>query len=288
MLIAVGRRDLARTHRGFTLVELLVVIALIGALVAILLPAVQAAREAARRTQCRNNLKQIGLGLNGYLLAKSTFPIGCVGCDFRAPLKTWSSWNLRLLPFIEQRPLRQLYDDTKPYYHADNRAAVSTNIPTFLCPSSASEILADQRAPTDYGGMSGIEGAAWNAPPGSKYLRHPRALGVLLYESPTQPAEISDGLAYTVIAAECVRRAMRLEGVELAYQAAWANGHNCLAQGQDTRINQSPDNEIYSQHPEAAGVVYCDGHVEFLNESIEQHVLTSLLTRAGGEVVDGP
>ncbi len=290
----------SRPLHGFTLVELLVVIAIIGVLIGLLLPAVQAARESARRTQCQNNLRQIGAGLNSYLSAEGDFPVGCVDCNpqvAESPAK-WTSWNLRLLPFIEQQQVKQLYDDTKPYYHANNREAVSTLIPTFLCPSSAGEPwTSDQMAPTDYGGMSGIEGIdAWNAPVGSKYLRHPQALGVLLYEWPTRPAEITDGMAHTVIVAECVRRTSLLQFIlggktyqnEQNYQSEWANGHNCLAQGQETRINQSPDNEIYSPHPEVAGVVYCDGHVKFIHESIDQSVLLSILTRAGGELFDAP
>ncbi len=299
MFLLLGNYSHNDRQRGFTLVELLVVLAILGVLVGLLLPAVQAARESARRTQCQNNLRQIGVGLINYASAHEEFPVGCVDCNFQVatfPAK-WTSWNLRLLPFIEQQSVLQLYDDAKPYYHADNLEAVSTILPTFLCPSSASEPLVfGQKAPTDYGGMSGIEGVDWNAPAGSKYLRHPQALGVLLYEWPTRPAEITDGLSHTVIVAESVRRTVLQEFTlggqtfpsELQYRAEWANGHNCMAQGQETRINQSPDNEIYSHHPEAAGVVFCDGHVQFLNESIEQSVLLAILTRARGEITDGP
>jgi len=281
---------LLRSRCGFTLVELLVVIAIIGLLTGLLLPAVQAARESARRTECQNNLKQIGIGLSQHVAVHEAFPTGCEGCDYRVPFaeKTYTSWNLRLLPHIEQGHVWQLFDSSESIWHPDNFQAVSAVIPTFLCPSSTGEPhSSEQLALTDYGGMSGIEGAGLNAPPGSVHLRHARALGVMLYEVPTQIVEVTDGLSQTVAVAECARRSVSVEGFELHYEAEWANGHNCLAQGQKTRINETPDNEIYGHHPNVAGVVFCDGHVEFLSESIEQQVMLAILTRAGEEPVDG-
>jgi prepilin-type N-terminal cleavage/methylation domain-containing protein len=120
--------------RGFTLVELLVVIAIIGILIALLLPAVQMAREAARRTQCRNNLKQIGLAMASFLAANGTFPPGetqpCTNCPMVA-------WSLHILPYMEQANLYSQVNLTKSIFGAENRAAVTTVIPTYLCPSRA-------------------------------------------------------------------------------------------------------------------------------------------------------
>src|SRR6187551_3780169 len=99
---------------GFTLIELLVVIAIIGVLIALLLPAVQAAREAARRSQCTNNLKQIGVALHNYHSATDTFPMGGSRNPFDPPASydgdpTWSSWSAHalLLPYLEQQPLQR-------------------------------------------------------------------------------------------------------------------------------------------------------------------------------------
>jgi prepilin-type N-terminal cleavage/methylation domain-containing protein len=131
---------MSRTLRGFTLVELLVVIAIIGVLVALLLPAVQSAREAARRTKCVNNLKQIVLGVHNYETSHRTFPIGHYDCCY-------GTWLLSLLPYIEQGSLYQLYQrpggmegfgqgalDVR-YGTAVNLPVTRTQIATYTCPS---------------------------------------------------------------------------------------------------------------------------------------------------------
>jgi prepilin-type N-terminal cleavage/methylation domain-containing protein len=128
--------------RGFTLIELLVVIAIIGILVALLLPAVQQAREAARRTQCKNNLKQIGLALHNYADAHSAFPpVSVLPMD--RTLEPWSA-QARLLPFIEQSNLHELIDWSVGSEFTANPQVCRTRVPIYLCPSE----INDRERPT--------------------------------------------------------------------------------------------------------------------------------------------
>jgi prepilin-type N-terminal cleavage/methylation domain-containing protein/prepilin-type processing-associated H-X9-DG protein len=125
-------------NRGFTLIELLVVIAIIGILVALLLPAVQAARESARRTQCTNNLKQIGIALHNYHDVYKRFPAEDAGAWSGVPptLKTNDiSVHARLLPYLEQKPLYDMINFAVLWSDARNALAMSTPIPGFICPS---------------------------------------------------------------------------------------------------------------------------------------------------------
>jgi len=124
-------------RRGFTLVELLVVIAIIGVLVALLLPAIQAAREAARRSNCTNNMKQFGIALQNYHNALKTFPSGGVSTA-NNPGTVYSSPHAMLLPFFEEAGLASIYDSKRPWTR-QLRQVAETTIPVFNCPSSAGD-----------------------------------------------------------------------------------------------------------------------------------------------------
>jgi prepilin-type processing-associated H-X9-DG protein/prepilin-type N-terminal cleavage/methylation domain-containing protein len=277
-----------RQRTAMTLVELLVVIAIIGLLVALLLPAVQAAREASRRSQCANNLRQLGIAMTLHEESSQTFPIGCIGCappppgTMPAP-KKYLSWNIHLLPYLEEFPLWKAIDLSFPSNQPPNAQASSTIVEVFLCPSTTDEAIRQLKgswagaAFTDYAGVYGVEGPEHsNTEAGAVQLLSDEWLGVMLYETAVAPRTINDGLSKTACLAE-MRQRRRSE-------CEWINGNNVLAQEASTPINgKGLGNEIGSPHPGGASLAFCDGHVEFVADSIEQAVLNAMLTKARGD-----
>ncbi|MGI9427696.1 MAG: DUF1559 domain-containing protein [Bythopirellula sp.] len=183
-------RFTATNRRGVTLIELLVVIAIIGVLVSLLLPAVQAAREAARRTQCANHLKQVGLAMHQYHGAQKYFPAGVVaeGSNFRDALH--SGFTL-LLPYLEKQNLHQAYDFDSSWRSANNVAVAQSRLEMLLCPSSVHEVPQQggvPGAPTDY---------AFSKGPLAYLCEVPASNGVFDINSRVRIAEITDGTAHT-------------------------------------------------------------------------------------------
>jgi prepilin-type processing-associated H-X9-DG protein len=268
-----------------------VVIAIIGALVALLLPAVQAARESSRRSQCQNHLRQLGVAMALHANANGAFPVGCLGNrgDFSVTppvLARFISWNVQLLPFLEESVLSERFDFALPSYHADNKPVAATVVPVFLCPSTMEDALLNPSglwrgsAFTDYAGIYGVEGTGRSRrddEEDSLQTLHDDSLGVLLYDEPVAPKHVTDGLSKTASIAETVDRREN--------ETEWVNGQNIFAQEQGTPINQDvdPGNEIGSPHPGGASLVFCDAHVVFVAETIDQSVLNALLTKAGGD-----
>ena len=264
--------------KGFTLVELLVVIAIIGVLIALLLPAVQAARESARRTSCTNNLRQIGLALVNHSLTEESLPVGCEGCNGFGGKMT--SWLTHLLPYLERQSLADQYDFDIAAYTVSNRQ-VSIYIDEFICPSEPSDRLHETSklwkdcSYTDYGGSFGVEGIEIQDEDGGIPVEY---LGVLIYDRPVSIREITDGTSKTIAAAELLNRR--------GHENVWTNGNNLFAQESTKPIN-SPGlhDEIGSPHPGGALAVFCDGHVEWLSETMPQEELIAMLTKAGEEVL---
>lgn len=222
--------SLNRKPRGFTLIELIVVIAIIAIMVALLLPAVQQAREAARRTQCKNNLRQIVLAAHNYHDVATMFPPAYI---FAIPNHSTRSALTMLLPYIEQSNLYQSIDSSVPMFngpsgynatiHAQNVSAAATLIPTFLCPSSVGPETDDYFFPalgiagvfpstdvtwkggrTDYCGTTGVRGVfadlAYNNNPGDNCEGALVAAGVGGGTSSMQ--DITDGSSNTFMFGE--------------------------------------------------------------------------------------
>jgi prepilin-type processing-associated H-X9-DG protein len=262
---------------------------------AMLLPAINASLKGARRTQCQSNLRQLGVALVRHVNQTDVYPAGCIGCRFQPPTpgrpavpQRFLSWNLYLLPAIEEDRLFEDFNFERPSYHASNLTVGSTMVSYFLCPSTpASQYgrspsgLWRGHAFTDYGGVYGVEGTGRsNTTPNAPHFLLDECLGVMLFEIPVAPRDITDGQARTVCIAELLERR--------TVESEWANGQNVFAQEGSTPINEPSGmgNEIGSPHAGGAFVVFADGHVEFLSESMDQNVLNSLLTKQGGEILN--
>jgi len=200
-----------RQRQGFTLIELLVVIAIIGILIALLLPAVQAARESARRSQCTNNLKQMGIALHNYHDVFGAFP----PCGFRNPnappglSQLDFSVQARILPYIEQLSLKQLINFNLPWNAPANQPAMFIPVPTFICPSdSGTQVPAAAGASNNYYANYGsniIYGQpTWPQNVGTPNAAMPPPNGVFVFDIDVHFADIRDGTSKTAMFSEKV------------------------------------------------------------------------------------
>ena len=301
-----------RQH-AFTLVELLVVIAIIGILVALLLPAVQQAREAARRTQCVNNLRQIGLGMLNYESAQRTFPPGqkkfCDGCSEFA-------WSAFFLPFIEEGAIADDINFNANPTAEENRLAFQTRIGTYLCPSTSTRnpgrdgdfigIAPGNRfaVPESRGGGFACIDYFGNAGPDKDRLDNRNRLygpnrgmlleveGEALEARKIKMRNIIDGTSKTLIVGEASGRAN--DGLKL--KGAWGSGENTAEVNNVPNDINSEDgvdilarkkDEIYSDHVGGAHSLYCDNSVHFLSDETDLPVVLAICSRNGKEGNEG-
>lgn len=295
---------------AFTLVELLVVIAIIGVLVALLLPAVQAAREAARRMQCSNNIRQLAIASHNYHDTMQSFPSGLCLWDVSGQPKNRSvSLFVQLLPQIEQGNLANLWDKSEPLNNVSS-GRVAIVLPTLLCPSdSVNKVVnittgqASQQgkyALTSYGGAGGIQ----------TYHRD-RATkdGVFYINSGTTFADLRDGTSHTLLFAERNHRDPEYDAqagsfVKMTDWGLWAPcagpsgigdvtvgtlvnigythpfGSTVDAAAEDRRVTS-----IGSSHASGANVAFGDGSVRLLSSNLDLVTLQAMSTRAGGEII---
>ncbi|MEO2048852.1 MAG: DUF1559 domain-containing protein [Pirellulales bacterium] len=311
----------SRPLHGFTLVELLVVIAIIGILVALLLPAIQAAREASRRIQCSNNLKQIGLACQLHADTHEIYPDGGNGWwqRFRskddsgrpkvAPYQEWG-WAYQILPFIEQQPLWEEEDDDKiratpiPGYYCPSRGGPrvigSVQSPSGISPARAMLDYAGNAGTSDVGnGNWGMMGNGNDAPivrTAMKGRRRNRSLEVI-------PARhIEDGLTNTLLAGDKRMNVSDLQKVHDDDDQGWADGWDWdimrwgyLQPGPDYAAPRAQAGipaqitkmtSFGSSHPGVFIGVFCDGSVRPIKFDVEAGVFKLACSRDDKQVYD--
>jgi prepilin-type N-terminal cleavage/methylation domain-containing protein/prepilin-type processing-associated H-X9-DG protein len=311
------------SREGFTLVELLVVIAIIGVLVALLLPAVQSAREAARRTQCNNNMRQLTLGVHNFHDVNQVFPASqdqwinskgaTIGC----------SWQTRILPFIEQAAVYERYNFDRAWDDTTTNAVpqtgvICTKIKNFLCPSAPTANIRpanNGRANTDYAATTEVNrpnpwlnSHVWGAiersdPTFIGVMGHNRVVGgTTLVPARHRFADITDGSSMTFLISECAGRNQPWFNGKLLpppnrSNGPWANnGSRINMGGCDPKdptavtgpkaVNCINDKEIYAFHPAGANACMADGSVRFLGVNLDINIAISLLTRERGEMLN--
>lgn len=311
-----------KSLRGFTLVELLVVIAIIGILVGLLLPAVQAAREAARRMQCSNNLKQIGLALHNYESSFKAMPAGCNGIPNAAGTNFnghgWT-WHASILPQLEQN---NLFNAVQGPDGMGNELGGTTSgkplvvratiVPLFWCPSQPNVTAASQKGgfqPANYNGNMGTRIGNGNDDcicTGVSNLQQMMSDpwgcmngdGIFYVRSRTRFADVIDGLANTIFVSEVGDSG----GDAIGHFSAGSDRKAMFSGGADSNpptemsefliaaetndpINGGAEEAAGSWHPGGAMFLMGDGSVQFLSENIDMRIYRGLSTRNGGETV---
>lgn len=222
-----------------------------GILIALLLPAVQAAREAARRNLCSNNLKQIGLALQNYADVNKAFPPAYLADENGRPIH---SWRVLILPYMEQKALYDRYNFDEPWDGPNNSQLAALMPPAYRCPSEP--VSGPAISTTSYAAITG---------PGT------------LFDADTSAsfAAIKDGTSQTLAVAEAANAGI-----------PWMEPRDLDIKQMTMRVNGSP-NDISSHHPGGAQAVFADGHTTFLSSSVTVSVLRALFSKAGGEPISG-
>jgi prepilin-type processing-associated H-X9-DG protein len=222
----------------------------ISILIALLLPAVQAARESARRTQCKNHLHQIGVALRTYNSVHGTFPPAYIADEDGKPMH---SWRVLILPYLDEQLLYEQYNFDEPWDGPTNKLLWGRMPKVFACPSDPQ--TASQE--TSYMVIVGPNTMF----PGTE---------------PTGPSDCRDGLSNTLCVVETANS-----------QVTWTEPTDLDSAQMLFEVKPGGDGEIGSYHAYGANVLYGDGHVLFLPDSIAPEQLEALSTRNGGETVDG-
>jgi prepilin-type N-terminal cleavage/methylation domain-containing protein/prepilin-type processing-associated H-X9-DG protein len=295
-------------RRAFTLIELLVVIAIIAVLIALLLPAVQQAREAARRTQCKNNLRQLGLALHNYLDAFNTFPSGWIGVEDGIQTAhegiNGAGWGTMILPQIEQSSLYNQFNPQVAIEDPLNDVFRLNTLAVFRCPSDPQPerfVIEEEGSPgtvicelpiANYVGAFGtVELDGCENPPGTPpVLGNGQCVGdgTFYHNSRVLIRDFVDGTSNTFFVGE------RKTNVTLGWYSTWVGR---VAEGEEAfqrvlgSLDHTPNHpdthfdDFSSQHEGGAHFVLADGHVRFVSENIDRNTYQAVGTIKGGEVL---
>ncbi len=280
-----------RLQRGaFTLVELLVVIAIIGVLVGLLLPAVQAAREAARRCMCSNNIAQLGLAVHTYEFNNERMPSGVInpkGPIRNEPIGQHVGWIVQILPHMEQNNLYRHFDQASGVYASENMDARKSRISTLLCPSSPGiegRTEEPKVAYTNYAGCHNDSEAAIDEDNN----------GVLFLNSRLRFSQIRDGSSQTILIGEMTPT---INGLGWASGTASSLRNTSILSDppsllQIRQMGSEPTGSLEvggfsSYHSGGCNFAFCDGSVRYLSKSIETKLFQQLGNRADGELLAG-
>ncbi len=288
-------------RRAFTLIELLVVIAIIGVLIALLLPAVQQAREAARRIQCTNNLSQVAIAFHSYESAHEVLPPGVVNdtgpIDNLAGKGYHVSWSVQVLPYVDHRNVYNNMNFMHGVYDGPNVSARGITLNVFMCPSD----------PRIGRWGSSFPGSATASGPASSYagVHHDVEApidvdnhGLLFLNSAIRSERIPDGCAQTFLVAEHVaepdfgwasgtRATLRNTGSPPNY-GLWPRGMTLGTPApQPTEVDAMFVGGFSSHHPGGANHAFADGSVRFVKNTISTRVYPALGHRADGLMLSG-
>ena len=271
-------------RRAFTLVELLVVITIIGILMAMMLPAVMAAREAARRMTCLNNLFQIGVALNNYQSAHEMLPPGTTdkqGPVHNTPQGYKMSWTVPLLPYLDENVVYQNIDRSVGPYDAKNAKARAIRLSVFTCPS-ADPVLAGQSPVSNYVGCQNDVEAPINTD------NH----GVLFLNSHISRNDITDGVSHTIFVGEKVTEPEDLSWMSGTRATLRNTGSPPRWEAFDpTTANPAAKNDLWvggfcSDHPQICNYLFGDGRTDSLSDCIDMKILQQLGNRADGKLLE--
>lgn len=290
---------LSVSKRGFTLVELLVVIAIIGTLVGLLLPAVQAARETARRLKCVNNMKQVALGLHIYHDAKKALPASAL--DWQHATRDCWSWMYFVLPYIEQTTLfdacRGLSDPR--HMGVSVRAQSQAPIPQFLCPADTVALLAPEAAhntqvkffssKANYLANGGAQ-PGWNpmTDPSSPSQKIRFSQGAFRRTRGATFKEFTDGLSKTVLLGEAggvpfgATNAAKMPGIWVGPLASGSAQFEVMRYTKE-KLNSGIEGAFGSFHPGGANFALADASVRFVNDTIHSNPVPQWNTKISSD-----